>query len=89
MLSILAAEHEAMRQRLAELEEVTGEKGHALRWTASGTELAETQDREQIRLFGIGAEMVRATLDDVCEIVGYKPDHDKEFSGDRLIEIIK
>jgi hypothetical protein len=29
------------------------------------------------------------TLNEICELLDYKPDHNKEFSGDKLIEILK
>ncbi len=37
----------------------------------------------------IGIQMIRETLDDVAAAVGYVPDHDKQFSGDRLVEIVR
>lgn len=43
----------------------------------------------QLKKLSLAEEMMRETLDEIAEFVEYKPDHDKEFSGDKLLEILK
>lgn len=37
----------------------------------------------------LGVQMMQETLDDVCAAVGYKPDHQSQFSGDHLVALIR
>lgn len=34
-------------------------------------------------------DMLQETLDEIAEVVGYKPNHGNDFTGDKLVEIIK
>lgn len=41
------------------------------------------------RINKLQMDCLQETLDEISAIVGYVPEHSNEFSGDRLVEIIK
>lgn len=81
-------------QRILEIQEritVLKNSRMGITETVMGTQLLEDLDFlvSAIHSYDLKVACLSDTCDDIAKLVNYKPDHNKEFSGDRLVEKIK